>query len=160
MDGVTFTQLRRIPTLGGDVRHALKMSDESYVGFGEAYFSTVERGAVKGWRRHNQMTLNLIVPCGEVRFLAHDEWLGRSAAFHLSPDRAEAYGRLTVAPGVWLAFGGLGEDLNLVLNVADLEHRPDEQDTRPLEAMTWTWSDPVSEAAPAPGAPVIAGRPG
>ena len=139
MDGVVFTPLRRIPTPGGDVRHGLKAGDATFAGFGEAYFSSVEAGAVKGWKRHTRMTLNLIVPVGEVRFLVCSD-AGERRAFQLSPDRPESYGRLTVRPGLWMAFGGVGPGLNLLLNVASIEHDPAEAEGRPLDALPWSWT--------------------
>ena len=135
-----FTPLRLIPTPGGQVRHALKAGESSFAGFGEAYFSSVDRGAVKGWKRHRRMTLNLVVASGEVRFLVCDDGGGQAQAFHLSPDRAETYGRLTVPPGWWMAFGGVGDGLNLLLNIASIEHDPTEADSQPIEALPWSWT--------------------
>lgn len=140
LDDVLFTPLKRIATPGGDVRHAMKASGPGFHGFGEAYFSSVEGGAAKGWKRHRRMTLNLVVPAGEVRFLVHDERAGVQRAFHLTPDRPEDYGRLTVPPGLWMAFGGVGDELNLVLNLASIEHDPAEADARPLDALPWSWT--------------------
>jgi dTDP-4-dehydrorhamnose 3,5-epimerase len=139
MSGVSFTPLRQIPTPGGDVRHALKRSETSFAGFGEAYFSSVEPGAVKGWKRHREMTLNLIVPVGEVRFIVRDEDGQTVGAFDLTPDRPGNYGRLTVSPGLWMAFGGVGTGLNLLLNVASIEHDPSEAESLPLDAFPWSW---------------------
>ena len=139
MEGAVFTPLRRIPTPGGEVRHGLKASDPAFAGFGEAYFSGVDGGAVKGWKRHTRMTLNLVVAVGEVRFLVCSD-AGERRAFHLSPDREGAYGRLTVSPGLWMAFGGVGPGLNLLLNVASIEHDPAEAEARPLDAMSWGWT--------------------
>ena len=42
MDGVTLTPLRRIPLEKGDVMHALKATDDSFTGFGEAYFTQIQ----------------------------------------------------------------------------------------------------------------------
>lgn len=140
MTDPVFTALRLIPTPGGDVRHGIRASDSTFVGFGEAYFSSVEKGAVKGWRRHTRMTLNLVVPVGEVRFLVFDEASGQRRAFHLTPNRPEAYGRLTVPPGLWMAFGGVEEALNLLLNLASIEHDPAEAESRPLGAIPWSWT--------------------
>ena len=67
------TPLKRIKTEGGDVMHALKKSDHRYNGFGEVYFSWVKQGAIKAWKCHQRMTLNLVVPMGEVRFIFHCE---------------------------------------------------------------------------------------
>ena len=68
MDGVTTTPLRRIYHPKGDVLHALKSTESDYQGFGEAYFTTIIKNETKGWKKHQRMTMNLIVPTGSVRF--------------------------------------------------------------------------------------------
>lgn len=60
IDGVIFTPLPIIDTKGGDVLHAMKVSDEGFHVFGEAYFSTVKSGAIKGWKLHREMVLNIV----------------------------------------------------------------------------------------------------
>ena len=63
------TDLSQIPAAGGDVFHAMKSTDLGYDGFGEAYFSWVDNKSVKAWKRHKNMTMNLIVPLGTIRFI-------------------------------------------------------------------------------------------
>ena len=63
MDGVILTPLK-ISNIKGDIQHIAKASDPGYVGFGEAYMSSINKGAIKGWKKHNKMTLNLIVIIG------------------------------------------------------------------------------------------------
>jgi dTDP-4-dehydrorhamnose 3,5-epimerase len=138
-EGFMLTPLRRIPTTGGDVLHAVKSSDSGFERFGEAYFSSVEPGAVKGWKRHHQMILNLVVPVGKVRFVVRDD-AGGSAAFDLGVESEATYARLTVQPGLWMAFGGASNSTSLVLNVASLLHDPDEADRKDLSEMPWSWS--------------------
>ena len=70
---VVITKLDIIDTLGGSVMHAMKASSAGYTGFGEAYFSQVDQGAIKARKRHNKMTLNLAVPLGEIRFVLFDD---------------------------------------------------------------------------------------
>jgi dTDP-4-dehydrorhamnose 3,5-epimerase len=126
-----FTTLRRISNPKGDILHALKQSDQGFAGFGEAYFTHVHIGETKGWKKHTRMQLNLIVPVGSVCFYVYDEDLGRTETYQLSHDN---YGRLTVPPGLWVAFKGLGQPVNMVLNVASIEHDPQEALTVPLDA--------------------------
>ena len=38
----------------------------------------------------------------------------------------ENYRRLTVPPGLWMGFQGMGRGLNLLLNIADIPHDPTE----------------------------------
>ena len=113
--------------------HALKSNENTFTGFGEAYFSTVEQNAVKGWKKHHQMTLNLIVPAGEILFVLYDareksRTQGMLQEIILSVNN---YHRLTVPPGIWMAFKGLQSD-NMLLNIASIPHDPEEADNSPL----------------------------
>ena len=45
----------------------------AYNGFGELYFSEVNFGEIKAWKKHKKMVMNLIVPCGEVKFVFFDD---------------------------------------------------------------------------------------
>ncbi len=135
------TPLRRIPTQKGDVLHGMKTVDPGYSGFGEAYFSIVLQDTVKGWKRHSRMTLNLVCIAGEVQFVVYrDGWSpGDAPALDtsLSPADPQLYRRLTVPPGFWVGFRGVGDGDNLILNVANLEHDPDEAETVPLDRFPW-----------------------
>lgn len=133
--GLVFTPLRRIQTPKGEVRHGLRASDPGFAGFGEVYFTEVLTGDTKGWRRHRLMTMNLIVVMGTVRFVVHDGsgLLDTRAEFLLSAEDAAPYGRLTVPPGLWMAFQGIGPTRNLLMNIASHEHDPAEADTCELD---------------------------
>ena len=132
ISGLSFKSLSRIPTPNGEVRHGLKATDDGFKGFGEAYFTEVFPDAIKGWKRHRIMTMNLVIVSGTVRFIVHDG-LGELSVRELSVDDCAPYGRLTVPPGVWMAFQGIGRGLNLVLNLASHTHDPDEADVCNLE---------------------------
>lgn len=133
------TPLRRIANPLGDIYHAVKATDKGYAGFGEAYFTTVHHGAVKGWKQHSRMTLNLVVPEGAVCFYVRDNSGNQFRHVLGSIDGAE-YARLTVPPGYWVAFRGEGPGLNLVLNVASIAHDPAEATNAPLESHA-LWGD-------------------
>lgn len=135
---VTFTLLKQIDVPGGDVFHGLKKSDASYRGFGEAYFSFVNKDVVKGWKRHSRMYCNLIVPVGLVSFNCISPE-GESRVFRLGPEEGGQYGRLTIPPGFWFGFGGIAAPTSCILNLADILHEPDEGERCPLEEFTWQW---------------------
>jgi dTDP-4-dehydrorhamnose 3,5-epimerase len=139
--GVGMTPLAIIPNPDGDVLHAIRADSLGYRGFGEAYFSTVSYRRVKAWKRHRLMTLNVVVPVGAIRFAIHDDRPdspshGLTWTVILSRDR---YMRLTVPPGLWMGFQGLGPEINLLLNVADKPHDPSEADRRPVNAIAFDW---------------------
>lgn len=130
---IKYTSLKKISNPLGDVWHAIKSSDSEYAGFGEAYFSFIEKGKIKGWKKHKKATLNLIVPVGEIKFFAYDEEQedkhSKLSSFTLSE---ENYFRLTVPSGIWLAFKGLKER-NMLLNVSDYSHDPSEVEAIEIE---------------------------
>ena len=135
MDGVTLTPLRRIEHPKGDIFHAMKASDTGFSGFGEAYFSTVNKSDIKGWKKHNEMTLNLIVVTGEIEFVVYDG--GDFFNVKLSKDN---YQRLTIKPNLWLAFIGLGDE-NILLNLASIEHNPNESESEKLDTFNYDWKE-------------------
>lgn len=136
LNEIKLTPLKRIAVAGGDVLHALKSTEAGFGGFGEAYFSMVQAGAVKAWKMHQRMTLNLVVPIGEVRFVfvAEDTKAQRKETIG-----ATNYARLSVPPGIWFGFRGLAAPFSLILNVADIPHDPDEVVRKPPEAFGYDW---------------------
>lgn len=112
----------------GSVMHGIKASDSSYNGFGEAYFSTVNQNSVKGWKLHKKMTLNLLVPHGEIRIIVHNAEDNKDIITPLIDVvlGKNNYSRITIPPGNWVAFKGLSSEKNILLNVADIEHDPNE----------------------------------
>jgi len=129
------TPLKRIKVAGGDVLHGMKCSDPGYLDFGEAYFSIVEAGAIKAWKRHLRMTLNFVVPLGEVLFVFMDE----EGVIREEVVGKNRYVRLTVPPGIWFGFKGLFSPYSLVLNVADIPHDSSEIERKNLDEINYNW---------------------
>ena len=136
LDDIQLSPLKRIPTSGGDVMHALKRSDLLYNDFGEAYFSWVDFGSIKAWKRHGKMTLNLIVPLGEVLFAFYDP---DSGTFRKETLGESFYSRLTVPPNIWYGFQGLSEPQSLLLNIGNIEHDPQEVDRKEVDTVPFQW---------------------
>ena len=102
------------------------------------------------------MTLNLVVVAGTIRFIihggeehadgAHDDTRleRRRAEYVISADDTAPYGRLTVPPGLWMAFQGLGHGHNLPLNLATHEHDPTEAESCALQV----FADALPAATP------------
>jgi dTDP-4-dehydrorhamnose 3,5-epimerase len=135
LKGVDFFAEKQIFHEKGDIFHAMKSSSNGFSGFGEAYFTTIHRGKIKGWKKHTRMVLNLIVPVGEVEFVVGD---GKEfESFQISKNN---YGRLRVEPNLWVAFRGIGDE-NLVLNIASIPHDPNESENIELENFNYKWSE-------------------
>ena len=135
LNEICVTPLKRFSVTGGDVLHAMKKRDNGYVDFGEAYFSLVEFGVIKAWKRHLQMTLNLVVPIGEVQFVLIDS-VGLIREERIGEGH---YARLTIPPGIWFGFQGVSKKIALLLNIADIEHSPDEVERKELDEVKYDW---------------------
>jgi len=135
MNDLIVTKLERIHTKGGDVLHALKKSESSFKTFGEAYFSFIDYNCVKGWKMHKEMTLNLIVPIGNVKFVFFDT---NKNLIQMLEIGEKNHMRITVSPKIWFGFKGLSKK-NLVLNIADLQHDPIEVERVNLESFNFNW---------------------
>lgn len=135
IDGVMLHKLKHIFVQKGDIYHALKCTDEGYYGFGEAYFSEIKAGEIKGWKKHNRMPLNIIVIKGEIGFIIYDDrkgskTIGQFLEIRLSPSKN--YQRLTLAPGLWMAFYGIGTETSLLMDIIPETHDPEEADRKDL----------------------------
>ena len=135
---IIISPLKKINVKGGDVYHCLKASEESYKSFGEAYFSFVEPGTIKAWKKHSHMTLNLIVPIGKIEFVMFDENHKDYQSEILSP---QSYNRLTIPPNIWFGFKGISNSTSMLLNIADIEHDPEEVDRMAEKEIDFNWSN-------------------
>ena len=141
ISGVLVTPLNIIDTPGGNVMHAMKESDEGYSGFGEAYFSKVNSGSIKAWKRHKEMTLNIVVPIGKIRFVLFDDRIGQVKEFQEIILSNNNYSRLTVPPMIWMGFQGLHYNESILLNIANIKHSQEESETRNIEEIEFNWEN-------------------
>jgi dTDP-4-dehydrorhamnose 3,5-epimerase len=139
--GISLQPLKIIKTPGGDVMHAMKKSSDGYSGFGEVYFSQINNGEIKAWKRHKEMTLNLVVPTGKVRFVFYDDRELQHEQFEEHIISLDSYFRLTVEPNIWMGFQGLSKSVSIVMNIANLEHNPAEIDRKSIEQIDFKWSN-------------------
>ena len=129
--------LNIIPVEGGNVQHFLRSDESSFNGFGEAYFSFIEKGKIKGWKLHTRMTMNLVVPVGEVGFVFYVE---SNSSFQVLKIGTNNYKRLTVPPNIWFGFKGLGLYSNLVVNLSNIIHDPSESKKAEISKLNFDWS--------------------
>jgi dTDP-4-dehydrorhamnose 3,5-epimerase len=131
LDGVKITSLKKIYNSKGDIYHALKSTEDTFTEFGEAYFTTIKKNEIKGWKKHSNMIMNLIVPVGLVRFYFYNENKEKGGYFEAGENN---YKRLTIEPNIWVAFEGLEKELNLILNISNILHDRNESENRSLDS--------------------------
>jgi dTDP-4-dehydrorhamnose 3,5-epimerase len=147
IDGVAVTRPKVYQDERGSVMRMLRTDDGNFAGFGEVYFSTVNLGAIKGWRRHREMTMTLACPMGRVLLVVYDDREG-SPTFGMvqSLELTSAdYRVVTVPPMLWTGFMGVDERSSVITNCASILHRPGEADNLPLgdPAIPFVWPEAI-----------------
>ena len=126
IDGVLVIPLKRIPDERGTVLHMLKRTDPHFIEFGEIYFSKIHPGVVKGWHKHNEMTLNYACIHGRIKLVLFDDrdtspTKGEVMEIFLGPDN---HSLVVIPPGIWNGFKGLGSETAIVANCSTHPHDP------------------------------------
>ncbi len=145
IDGVVITPLNRFEDERGMVLHMLRREWDVFEDFGEVYFSTVNPGVVKGWKRHKRMVQNFAVPMGNAKFVLFDDRED-------SPTRGEVqdvtlgednYVLLTLPTMIWYGFARNGEAPVLIANCASISHVPDESEIKDLSdsSIPYDWAE-------------------
>lgn len=136
IEGLIITKEKIIYNESGNILHGIKKDSDGFDGFGEAYFSSIKHNTVKAWKRHKNMTLNLLVPFGKVCFVVCEDE-GNIHKFVLS---SKNYFRLTVPPMIWFGFKGLSIKNSLILNIANICHDPKEVERCELIDINFNWN--------------------
>ena len=141
--GVEIRPLGVIADDRGAVLHMLRADAPHFERFGEIYFSIVNPGAVKAWRRHRSAVLNLAVPVGEAVVAIYDERSdspARGMAMDIPTGQSD-YCLITIPPGVWSGFTAVSHIPAVIANCATEPHDPAELDRRPADdpAIPYIW---------------------
>jgi len=124
IEGVSLTPLKQIFDERGKVMHMLRNDSSQFSKFGEIYFSCTYPGAIKAWHLHKEMTLNYAVVHGSIKFVLYDDRAdsktkGETQELFISP---ENYQLVTVPPGIWNGFKGIGKETSIVANCSTVPH--------------------------------------
>jgi dTDP-4-dehydrorhamnose 3,5-epimerase len=141
--GVEVRPLTVIADDRGAVLHMLRADAPHFQRFGEIYFSIVNPGAVKAWRRHRSAVMNLAVPVGDAVVAIFDDRSdspARGSAMEILAGQSN-YCLITIPAGVWSGFMGVSDHPAVVANCATEIHDPAEVDRRPADdpAIPYIW---------------------
>jgi len=128
IEGVEIHPLRQFPDERGKVMHMLRSDDPWFEKFGEIYFSVVYPGVIKGWHLHQRMTLNYAAVSGMIKLVLYDERAGSASRGKLQEifTGEDHYALITIPPGIWNGFKGVGVKPAIVANCATEPHDPAE----------------------------------
>ncbi len=132
MKGVTITPLTKIPDDRGCIFHMA--TNKTIKKFGEIYFSTIYPGVVKAWHYHTKMTLNYCVIKGMIRLVVSQ---GKEFEEIYLGDRN--YCLVTIEPGIYNGFMGMGTEEAIVANLTDIPHDKNEIKRFPYDYFDYKW---------------------
>ena len=128
IDGVVIQPLKVFTDQRGKVMHMLRCDSALFEQFGEIYFSLVNAGVIKGWKKHQKITQHFAVPTGNIKLVLYDE-REDSPTFRKIQEiflGADNYQLVRIPPQVWYAFGALHNESALVANCTDMPYDPAE----------------------------------
>ena len=132
MKGVTITPLTKIPDDRGCIFHMV--TNKTIKKFGEIYFSTIYPGVVKAWHYHTKMTLNYCVIKGMIRLVVSQ---GKEFEEIYLGDRN--FLLVTIEPGIWNGFMGMGTEEAIIANLTDIPHDKNEIKRFPFDYYEYDW---------------------
>ena len=140
IEGVLALPLKQFRDERGAVYQMLKCTDEHFLQFGEIYFSTVRKGAIKAWKNHSRVTVSYACVSGLLRMVLFDDRPGSRTRGVVEEARIgpESYFLIVIPPGIWNGFQGLS-DADAVLASCP---------TEPVDVTEFARLEPYSDRIP------------
>jgi len=135
IDGVIVLPLKQIKDERGAVLHMIRSDSPLFSRFGEIYFSIVNPGIVKAWKRHRALTQHFAVPVGRLRLVFFDERVdspSKGRVEEIILGRPDRYYLVCIPPMLWYGFQGISKMPALLANCSDLPHDPNESEQLPI----------------------------
>jgi dTDP-4-dehydrorhamnose 3,5-epimerase len=141
----TVSDLESIADHRGSVVKVISIDSANFSGFGELYFSTVKAGVVKAWRRHTEMTVNLMVVTGKIRLVVLES-LESAPELEIVLDGVDRK-LVTIEPGKWFGFQGLSQNEAMLMNFANIKHDDLEVErlNQDAEGVSYIWASSESD---------------
>lgn len=127
---------KRINNSKGDLIKFINKKSKTYSGFGEIYFTFINYNKIKAWKLHTKMTMQLIVPIGEVKFVFFDEKFNKYKEVILSETNVKV---LTVPPNILFGFKGIKKGKSLLANLSNIVYDDKEVINYPIKYLKYDW---------------------
>ncbi len=129
------SKLEQIKDERGAVFHFLKATDDTFKGFGEAYYSKINPNVIKGWKLHNKFHQHFCVPTGSVKVVIFDnreKSLSKGMINEIILDDEKNFYLLSMPPGLWYSFKCISDYPSLLANIINYPHDKSESINMPI----------------------------
>lgn len=120
----------------GNVLTYLKKDQKGYKGFGEIYFSIINRNKIKGWKKHKKMSMNIYVIIGSAKFVFYDIKKKKFSFKTLHETKPQ---RLFIGPNTWFAFKNIAKKKTIIVNFSNTKHDDNEVLHKKLSEIKFNW---------------------
>lgn len=130
-------KLQKFKNPKGNVLRGFRKNDKFLKNSAEIYFSWINKNAIKGWKLHKKMTMNLVVPVGKVKFVFYN---GKN--FKTIVVGEKNYNRIFVPNNIFFAFQNLYKEKSLVVNNASIIHKKKDEILKlSLDKIDYLWKN-------------------
>lgn len=130
IDGVKVKNLRVIPDERGRLMEMLRIDDEIFIKFGQAYITTAYPGVVKAWHYHKKQIDSFVVVKGMMKVVLYDTREESSTKGLLNEFFMGTYNPilLQIPALVYHGFKCISEEEAMVINFPTEPYNPKEPD--------------------------------
>tara|TARA_B100000795_G_C22806749_1_gene445506 strand:+ start:11773 stop:12213 length:441 start_codon:yes stop_codon:yes gene_type:complete len=125
----------------GSLLHILSSKNHPHFIFGECYGSETKPGVTKAWKRHENISQNLIVISGEIKLVIFDvrkESSSYNRPFVIQLSR-ENYKLVHIPKGLWYGFKCISEVDAMIINCIDKPYDSLESETEVIENLSFDY---------------------
>ena len=98
----------------------------------ELYSSEVKVNTIKAWKYHKKITNNFYVTIGKVKFVI----LKKNKFLNFTINNSQI---LTLPPGYWYGFKGMGNSKSYILNLINKKHNEKEMLRKKIHQIKYNW---------------------
>ena len=141
MNKIIDSKIKIIKQAKGSIRKLFKYNDIGYMGFGEMYISECKYGEIKGWKKHKEMTCNLILLEGKIKLVIcknHPDTKSKSNFIVHNLTKKNPV-RITIPPNYWFGFQGISKENNSLINFSNIIHSDKEVETLDVNKIKYNW---------------------
>lgn len=141
--GVIIQELKIFSHPAGNVMRMLRCDESFFKQFGEIYFSFINPGCIKGWKKHLKQTQHFVVPEGQLKLVLYDDRKDSPTCGEVQEIEigVKNYELVRIPAQVWYSFKALEDKQAMIANCTDIPHDPAESVTKQLNdtSIPYSW---------------------
>ncbi|MBI5077287.1 dTDP-4-dehydrorhamnose 3,5-epimerase family protein [Candidatus Falkowbacteria bacterium] len=128
IQGLEIAPLRIMADNRGKVMKMADVNTPFFERFGEIYFSFINPGVIKGWKKHSRSTQLFSVPIGAIKFVVFDDRVDSLTKGQIQEIGCgeSAYNLIKMPAGVWYSWKCLSEFPAMIASLINEPHDPTE----------------------------------